>query len=259
MIKAEVKAERNIFVYPFSASDEDVPADDVDLDGLLDSMDEPGEETEDEEVEDEETEEDTEEDAPEPEPPHKDKANATFANMRVTIAQQKSLLTKLAKAAGIEFTNEADLIAKLNDNALTQLSQKQNIPKELLEKIERLEQDSYEYQQTKLKNAALAGFEQVKGEFGLTQEELMAFAAELDEKDMNPFVKPVDLLAEYKLTHYDEIMNKRVELAVQAALSKSQAADKHSTIPSKQKGSSSTKVENIDTVSALDNLLKDMK
>lgn len=223
-----------------------------DLDALLDQADADNEE------EAEEVEEEAEETEPEVPPAKPDKAAQSFAFMRTQVAEHKQLLNKLAKSLGIEFTDEADLMNKLNDDALTKIAAQQKIPVEYLRRMEALEQDSKTLQQTKMKDAAFIGFQNVMKTYDLTQDELTAFAAELDTLGKNPFLTTVDLDAEYQHAHFEQIVQKRVDKAIAAALSKSNAADKHSTTPSKQKGSGDSTGKTVSTVDELNALLDGM-
>ena len=67
------------------------------------------------------------------------KANHAFGQMRTQIKDQQELLYKAAQAMGIEYKDMADLTAKLNDEALTRQATAQNVPKELLERLNQLE------------------------------------------------------------------------------------------------------------------------
>ena len=182
-----------------------------------------------------------------------------FAELRQQNAAFKQLLGKLATANGIQYSNEQDLVNAINDDTIAKLAQKQNVPVELLKRMETLEQDSAALQQTRLKDAAFIGFQNVMTQYGLKQEELQAFAKELDEAGKNPFMNKVDLVAEYKTIHFDDILNKRVQAAVQEALTKSNNADVHSSTPNKQVGGGNSTNDKITTVSGLNSLLAEMK
>lgn len=235
-----------------SADDTVVP--DINIDTALDGADPEAEDTTPPEV----PEDEVPPVPPEPKQKPVDKAGNAFAQMRVENAQSKALLAKVAQAAGIEFTDEADLIAKLNSDALTKLAEKQHVPVELLTRMEQLELDSKAYAEEKLQVAALQGFQTLKDSYSLTDEELQGFAAELDENGKNPFQEPIDVISEYKLTHYDEIMQKKIDAAVQAALKTSNAADTHSSTPGNSKGKGGNGTEKVTTVQSLDKFLDNM-
>lgn len=191
--------------------------------------------------------------------PQDDKAAHAFAQMRIQNNRLLTLLSKIAKATGIEYTDNNDLLAKLDDDSITKLAAKQNVPVELLKRMEQLEQRDLIARQEKLQQAAFLGFQKVKDTYDLTEDELRAFALELDAAGKNPFEQPIDLVTEYKLTHFDDIVTKKANAAVQAALAKSSAADKHSSKPNSANGKpDSGKPDKISTVAGLNSILKDM-
>jgi hypothetical protein len=186
--------------------------------------------------------------------------NYAFAQMRQQNSQLTNLLGKVAKAAGIQYTDNNDLMNKLNDDALGKLAQSQNVPVEILKKIEQFEANEQLRQAEKLQADAFLGFQQVKDQFSLTDEELRNFAKELDEKNMNPFQQRVNLASAYRELHFDEIVEKRAKAAVEEALKRSNAADKHSTTPSSTQGKPDAgNPEKITTVDGLHKFLDGLK
>lgn len=186
-------------------------------------------------------------------------AEYAFAQMRVENTQYKNMLTKLAKATGIEFNNEKELIDKLNDQALESLSKRQNVPVEVLKRLETLEQTNQTYELEQRKSATLVAFQNLKNEYGLDDDGLLNFAQELDQQGLNPFVKDVDISGMYRQMHFEEIMNARIAQAVQDALSKSSVADTHGSTPNSATGSQDDGGKKITTVGELSALLDTMK
>lgn len=211
-----------------------------------------------------------EEPTPEPEPtleekqePQSNKVDQkqyAFAELRTQNAQLLGVLGKLAKAHGIEYKDNNELLSKLSDDAVTKLAEKQNVPVELLQRMERLEQIEQLYQADQLKTQAFAGFQKVKDTYNLSEDELKTFAQELDQAGKNPFMQAIDLENEYRSRHLDDIVQKRVQAAVQEALARSNAADKHSTTPSQIVGAPDTgSTEKITTIAGLNNMLSELK
>lgn len=194
-------------------------------------------------------------------PTQAERMNYAFGQMRTELNANKALLAKLATAAGIRYTDENDLIAKLNDNALNQLAQRQNVPVDLLKRMEALEQNNAAYEMEQRKTETLLSFQKLQTAYGLTNDELLAFAQELDEKGMNPFASRINIDATYRDLHFDEIVNKRVAAAVEEALKKSSVADTHSSTPNRStgKGDNSGDGKKITTVSQLSALLDGVK
>lgn len=254
---------RNLWniVTPRSASEEgNDPAGMDQLNDLLDKMDS-GEVPETPSGNDEETQppEESAEQSQPTKPTEEDKRNFAFGKMRTEINQLTELLGKVAKANGVDYTDSKDLVAKLSDDAIQKMAQRQNVPVELLREIETLRQDSEQFKAQQRRDAAAIGFQKVMDTYGLTQDQLKDFAVELDRQGKNPFEQPVDLLAEYKMLHYDDILNAAVKKAVEEALKKDSAANQSSSTPAQQQGGSGGEAQKITTVAGLTALLNDVK
>ena len=188
-----------------------------------------------------------------------DKRNFAFGKMRTEINQLTELLGKVAQANGIEYADSKDLVAKLNDDAIQKMAQRQNIPVELLQEVEMLRRDSEMFKAQQRKDAAAIGFQKVMDTYGLTQDQLKEFAVELDNAGKNPFEQNIDLMAEYKMLHYDDILNAAVKKAVEEALKKDSAANESSSTPAQQQGGTGGEPKKITTVAGLTALLNDVK
>ena len=261
----------SMFIAPYSASDEGDAAggitDIAGLDNLLDQMgNEPpaGEPAGDgngtpDQTQTPEQNDNTQQQNIQTKPTADDKRNFAFGQMRTEISHLTDLLGRVAKANGIEYSDSKDLVAKLNDDAIAKMAQKQNVPVELLKEIEILRQDSAAFKAQQLKDAAAIGFQNVMNTYGLTQDQLKEFAVELDQAGKNPFAQPVDILAEYKMMHYDDILKAEVQKAVEEALKKDSAANQSSSTPGQQQGSNGGGETKITTVAGLTALLDGMK
>ena len=211
-----------------------------DLDAILDGMGAETEDTSEASTEDETTEDETTEDEEQQETQEQDspaaKQNYAWAELRAQNAQLKAMLGKIAQATGIEYADEKDLVAKLDEDVLNKLAKKQNVPVELLKRLDMLEQRDKVNEAQRLQQEAFVGFQRIKDTYNLDDNELQAFARKLDETGKNPFLQEVNLDAEYKILFFDTIVQKQVAAAVEAALKKSGAADTHSTKPSTKGG-----------------------
>jgi hypothetical protein len=253
-------------VVPSSASDEgDEPAGMDQLNDLLDKM-ESGETPETPAGDDTQGEKDeTHPEGSEDSKPAaqqitaEDKRNYAFGQMRTQINQLTELLGKVAKANGVEYTDSKDLVAKLNDDTIQKMAQKQNVPVELLQELDALKRDSEQLKAQQRRDAAAIGFQQVMDTYHLTQDQLKDFAVELDNKGKNPFEQPIDLLAEYKMMHYDDILQAAVKSAVEEALKKDSAANQSSSTPAQQQGGNGGENQKITTVAGLTALLNGVK
>lgn len=256
-----------LFVTPYAASDEGNEPSGMDaLDSLLDKM-EAGTPPETPPAGDESQGDDTEgaQDSNESEGgdqqgrSQEDKRNYAFGKMRTEINQLTELLGKVAKANGVEYSDSKDLVAKLNDDAIQKMAQRQNVPVEILQELDMLRRDSEQFKAQQRKDAAAIGFQRVMDTYNLTQEQLKEFAVELDNKGMNPFEQNIDLLEQYKILHYDDILNAAVKKAVEEALKKDSAANQSSSTPAQQQGGNGGENKKVSTVAGLTALLNDVK
>lgn len=241
------------------------------LDTLLQGMDQPQEDQteqpapEESQPEEQPEEEQPEQEKPQPQPKQKpsqaEKMNYAFGQMRQENGLLKATLAKLAQANGIEFKDDKELLTKLSDDALEKLSARQNIPVETLRRLEQLERRDAEYAEQQRKSATLVGFQKLMTDYELTNDQVMDFARELDERGLNPFLQDVNIEEQYKLVHFNDIVQAQVTKAVQDALKKTSVADEHSTTPSTKRGVpvNTGDDKKISTVSALDDMLRDVK
>lgn len=184
------------------------------------------------------------------------KQNYMFQQMRLQNQQLNQLLGKLAQANGIEYANPKELIDKLNDNAIEALSKRQNVPVELLREVESLRADSEAFKAMQYQNNAAAGFQSLVNTYGLDQKALETFAIELDQAGVNPFTSNVDIMNEYKVRHFDEIMQANIDKAVAAALARSTNADTHSTTPATTSTPAADPAGDGDKITTLEGLTK---
>ena len=83
----------------------------------------------------------------------------------------------------------------MQEKVLQAQAKQQNIPVELLQKLDLLEAESQERQKAALMQQALIGFQNVKNQFGLDDKGLDTFAEELAQKGINPFAQQIDLVS----------------------------------------------------------------
>lgn len=180
-----------------------------------------------------------------------DKDANAFAEMRVQNKAMSDMLKKIADATGIQYTDQNDMLDKLNSDALTKLAEKQGVPVEILQRMETLERNSQLYLQQQNESRLRAGFINLKQDYGLSDEEMMTFAKQLDDDKVD--LSKVDLVAEYRNRNFEAIVQKRIDAAVAAALSKDQQAQAQSTQPTAQGAAqqAAAKTEQITTVAGL--------
>jgi hypothetical protein len=185
-------------------------------------------------------------------------ANDAFAAMRVQNRKTTEALAAVLQQHGLDpnLANDPDaLIAQANQARLEEEAKRQNVPTALLQRITDLEAKDREAQQKRLTDAALAGFQAVKNQFGLDNQGISAFARQLQEAGTNPFEQEMDLVHHYKLHNLDKIIAAETQKAVEEALKNQKSSTQFSTQPSKTQGKESTGTEQIDTMAKFDRFL----
>lgn len=189
-------------------------------------------------------------------------ANDAFAAMRVQNRKMSDALAAVLQQHGYDpnLANDPDaLIQQAKQARLEEEAKRQNVPTELLQRLTDLEAKDREAQQKRLTDAALAGFQAVKNQFGLGNQDIAAFAKQLQEAGTNPFEQEMDLVHHYKLHNLDKIIAAETQKAVEEALKNQKSSTQFSTQPSKTQGKESTGTERIDTMAQFDRFLMNLK
>ena len=176
------------------------------------------EESEEEETEEEETEEESEE-KPEEKPEDKKQAkqNYAFAQQRQQIKAQDKFIKNLGKLIGMEGAKTEEIQNKIQEVLLEKQSKEQNVPVELLQRLENAEAIIRENQEIKLQNQVQNAFADLVDKHSLEPEQVEEFTQYLIDNDKNPMEHPeIDIVAEYLKLHYEDM----VKAAVDAALNK---------------------------------------
>lgn len=185
-------------------------------------------------------------------------ANA-FAQMRVQNKQYSDMLEKIAKAAGIEYTSPEDMMQKLNDDALTKLAAQQNVPVELLKRMEVMEAQANAYVQMQNQNRLTTEFSNLRTKYNLDDASMLAFAQQLEADKVDPAT--VNVEREYIARNLDAIIAARTQAAVEEALRRDSQAGTHGTMPNVAQGSSANGGANqhkVTTTAELNALLASM-
>lgn len=167
-----------------------------------------------------------------PPPAPDNKAAAAFAQMRLQNKKYESLFKGLAGVLGAEATDDPDkLMDALNEKLIEAQAKQQNLPPEVLQRLQKLEQENQMYTADQLKQTAYLGFQKVKDQFGLDDKALSQFADTLVADGVNPFEQPVDLITEYKVRNFETLMQQAIEKGVQQEMERAAKANAHSTNP----------------------------
>lgn len=185
-------------------------------------------------------------------------ANDAFAAMRIQNRKMSNALAAVLQQHGLDpnLANDPDaLIQQAEQARLEEEAKRQKVPTELLQRLTQLETRDRENQQKRLADAALAGFQTVKNQYNLSNQDIAAFAKQLQDAGTNPFEQEMDLVQHYKLHNLDKIIAVETQKAVEAALKNQKTSTQFSTTPSKTQGKESTGTEQIDTMAKFDRFL----
>jgi hypothetical protein len=186
-------------------------------------------------------------------------ANRAFAELRVKTQKYEKILKSLGNLLGAQDVNDPDAILNLvQEKVLQAQAKQQNIPVELLQKLDLLEAESQARQKDALMQQALIGFQNVKNQFGLDDKGLDAFADELAQNGINPFAQQIDLVKVYRDFHFEDIIAKEVQKAVEAERQRALKAATESTTPGSTTGvGEGTTPSQIKTAAELENWFKE--
>lgn len=192
----------------------------------------------------------------------KSNANEAFAAMRIQNKKMSDALAAVLQQHGLDpalAKNPDQLIQDAENARLEAEAKKQQVPADLLKRLTQLEKANLENERTRLTNAALAGFQAVKQKYNLSNQDISAFAKQLQDAGTNPFEMEMDLDQHYKLHNLDKIIAAETQKAVEEALRNQNSAAQHSTVPSKTQGKESSGVDTIDTMAQFDRFLAGLK
>lgn len=183
--------------------------------------------------------------------------NRAFAQMRMQLSKYDKTIKELAKALGIEESDPNKLSDNLIQMAQTKLAKEQNVPVELYRELESTKEQLAIIQMQQNESLAVDKLMKVKETYGLSQDELIQFAKELDEDNISLAANPnIDAEYEYYKRNREKLEEKRIAAAVEEALKNASKADSQSSTPSKLKGKGDTGEAKIDNVSALNEFLE---
>ena len=187
-------------------------------------------------------------------PEDQSKQAFAFAQLRQEANQKKQLLAGLQKILNIpEDTPMEDVMSKVQEAIVKAQAKQTGVPEDIINKINNLEQRDKEYRAHQLQENAYLGFSKIQKEFGLDQAGVKAFAVELLKDNMNPFEQDIDVIKEYKLRHFNDIIQAEVAKAVQAEQQRAAKAGTQSTQPGNTQGQTKGETGKINSIKELDN------
>jgi len=229
---------------------------------------EPSEETEEtsaDETSPEETAEETEEQEETPEQEESEPAskestrqsrqNHAFAEQRLQIKKQNDFIRNIGKLIGFdEKASLEEIQEKVKDVLLEKEAKENNIPVDLMKRLERAESVIQENDQIKLEKKITEAFTDLIDEHNLSKEDVDGFTQYLIDNGKNPMLDPnVDLQAEYLKLHYKDMVKAAVDAALEKESSRKKKVDEQASSgvgssPSDKEEAKITSVKDLDEV-----------
>lgn len=179
------------------------------------------------------------------------KSDRAFAELRTTNKTQGEFLLRMARLAKLEAKNPAEALAALTKQVEQIEANHGNLTYNEVERIRQQDRDLAE-QKAQLYKEATTGFDELKRAHKLSDQDILSFAGELKAKGINPFEVPVDILAQYRGMHYEQLMATAKEAGRQEELARRAKAQTQATIPvTKQGGTDNELGESLNSVERL--------
>ena len=185
------------------------------------------------------------------------KAGAAFAQMRSDNKRLTDTIKGFAESLGLNTKGipTENLIADVQTALIKARAAQSNVPEELLTRLDTLEKRDQDNTRARLNQEALLGLQNLKNTYKLDGPAIKQFLEDLDKDGKNPFEQSVDLLTEYKMRHFDDIIQAAVNDALLADRQRSSKADKHSSTPSTTVGGTTGEQEKINSYADLTKFL----
>lgn len=211
-----------------------------------------------EQVQDEQAQTNPEDNAQKPvETPNKS-ANA-FAQMRVENKKYQNMIKDIASLLGVQNDDPNQILNAMQEKVINAQAKQQGIPTELAQRLAQLEARDKEYTLGEIRRNAYLGFQQIKDTFGLDDTSLNQFADTLVAGGVNPFEQQIDLVSEYKIRNFDNLIKAAEERGAKAEATRASRASSQSTTPNTKQGMQEVEKGKITSIADLNKWLEDNK
>lgn len=163
------------------------------------------------------------------------KSDKAFAELRTTNKAQGDFLLRMAKLAKLDVKTPAEALEALTAHVSSIEAKHGNLTYEEVERIRQADKEAID-RKALLQAEAHAGFDKIKQAHNLSDEDVLSFAGELKAKGINPFEVPVDLVAQYRGMHYEQLMAQAKEEGRQEEIARRTKAQTQSTAPITRQG-----------------------
>lgn len=173
-----------------------------------------------------------------------------FAQLRAENSKFKTLMNDMADL--LQVNKDGDLSEAIKAKVIEANAKKTGVPIEVLQKLDYLTQRDQEFTKEQMRQAAIFGFQKVKDQFKLTDQDLNGFAQDLYKAGVNPFEQQIDLLGEYQKRNFDRLIAAAVERGRQEEAQRAAKATEQGSTPVPQSGKQQSGQSKINTIKDLD-------
>ena len=170
------------------------------------------------------------------------KAQQAFIYLRQQNQKYNSMLKNIAAMLEIDPKSIGDdnaLLSALQENVNANTAKAQNVPVELINRLQQLEERDREYSLRVRQGAVEGAFRNVQNQFNLTSEQLMQFSEDLIKAGKNPVTMDIYMIVKYRNMHFKDLLNNAVAKAVADEQARAAKAAGQSTTPDQTRGKSS--------------------
>ena len=172
----------------------------------------------DQEVEEAEETPQTEEPQANPNDPEAEKRNRAFADLRREAEANKKyadFINRLAEESGVK---PEDILARYEEKKLTDRAQKENVPVEVLKRLDTLEQENRQSKEQLAAERLDTQIKTVEGKYGADEAAVRSTFEYMFAAGVDPRTAEVDFEKFYRAANLDSIIQKEVENARQKDL-----------------------------------------
>ena len=217
------------------------------------------EEDSEEDSEDEESDEEDEEEEDSEEDKKKARQNYAFAQQRQQIRAQEQFIKNLGKLIGMDNAKPEEIQNKVQEVLLEKQSKEQNIPVEILQRLEAAEAIVQENQAIRRQTEVQDSLAELAEKHDLDSDEIMEFTQYLIDNDKNPLDHPeIDLAAEYLKIHYEDMVQAAVDKALGKEKERQKKVEDKGASPAPDGNGGPDEDGKIDTIEDLDKLFSSM-
>lgn len=186
-------------------------------------------------------------------------ANQAFARMRTENAAMLKSLQTTAQILGINPNLPPDQLSNaIQEQANAAIARKNNMDPAILNRLNELEAINARYQQAELEKQLMKSLDDIKTQFGATDDDLTVFVQTLDKEGYDPMKSGADLTNEFIKRNFNTIIKNKVDMAVRAEQERASKASGASKPSSKQGQEDNTEPKKVETQADFDDFMNSL-